>query len=166
MTPRRRVHPFLRLTLPLALLAAFLVAADPADKDKDKGGAADKDKAALKGKWEPISSESGGNKDDESEYKQYRVVFDGDKFTILKSGETHMKGTFKLDPAQTPKRIDMTIEDGPDGDSKGKTLAGIYELKDDELKWCFVPPDLGERPTSFASQSGTSQILATLKREK
>ena len=44
--------------------------------------------------------------------------------------------------------------------------AGIYELKDDELKWCFVPPDSGERPTSFASQAGTSQILATLKREK
>jgi len=164
MTPRR---PFLRTHLPLALLAAFLVAADSADKDKDKSGDADKDKAALKGKWEPTSSESGGNKDDESDYKQFRVVFDGDKFTILKSGETHMKGTFKLDAAQTPKRIDMTIEEGPSDDLKGKSLVGIYELKGDELKWCFVPPNGGdERPTSFASQSGTSQILATLKREK
>ena len=164
MTPRA---PFLRTRLPLALLAVFLLAAaDPAEKDKEKGNDADKDKAALKGKWEPTSSESGGNKDDESDYKQFRVVFDGDKFTILKSGETHMKGTFKLDVSQTPKRIDMTIEEGPDADTKGKSLAGIYELKDDELKWCFVPPDGGDRPTSFASQSGTSQILATLKREK
>jgi len=164
MTPRRA---FLQI-LPLALLAAFFLAADPAEKDKekDKAGDADKDKAALKGKWEPTSSESGGNKDDESEYKQFRVVFDGDKFSILKSGETHMKGTFKLDASQTPKRIDMTIEEGQEGDVKGKSLAGIYELKDDELKWCFVPPDGGERPTSFTSQSGTSQILATLKREK
>jgi uncharacterized protein (TIGR03067 family) len=163
MTSRR---PFLRIYLPLALLAAFFLAADPAEKDKEKGNDADKDKTALKGKWEPTASESGGNKDDESEYKQFRVVFDGDHFTILKSGETHMKGTFKLDAAQTPKRIDMVIEEGPDADIKGKSLLGIYELKDDELKWCFVPPDAGDRPTSFSTQSGTSQILATLKREK
>lgn len=167
MTPRRRVHPFLRIHLPLALLAACLVAADPAEKDKDKGGdAAEKDKAALKGKWQPTASESGGNKDDQADFKQFRLVFEGDRFTVTKGGEPHMKGTFKLDPSQTPKRIDMTIEDGADGDSKGKSLAGIYELKDDELKWCFVPPDGGERPTGFASQPGTSQILATLKREK
>jgi uncharacterized protein (TIGR03067 family) len=162
MTPRRSLP---RIHLPLTLLAAlFLVAADSADKEKSD---ADKDKAALKGKWEPTASESGGNKDDESEYKQYRVIFDGDHFTITKSGDAHMKGTFKLDVAQTPKRIDMTIEECPDGDLKGKSLLGIYELKDDELKWCFVPPgEGGDRPTSFASQSGTSQILATLKREK
>jgi uncharacterized protein (TIGR03067 family) len=147
--------------LVLTTLAAGLLAAD----DKDKGTAEDKDKAALKGKWEPTASESGGNKDDESEYKQFRVIFDGDKFTILKGGEQHMKGTFKLDVSQTPKRIDMTIEEG-DGDTKGKSLAGIYELKGDELKWCFVPPDAGDRPKDFSSQSGTSQILATLKREK
>ena len=162
MTPRRR---FLH-TVPLALLAAFFLAADPAEKDKEKGNDADKDKAALKGKWEPTSSESGGNKDDESEYKQFRVTFEGDKFTILKGGEAHMKGTFKLDASQAPRRIDMVIEECPSDDMKGKSLAGIYELKDDELKWCFVPPDSGERPTSFASQAGTSQILATLKREK
>ena len=166
MTPRRRVHPFLRIHLPLALLAACLMAADPAEKDKDKGGDAEKDKAALKGKWEPTASESGGNKDDEGDYKQFRVTFDGDKFTILKGGEAHMKGTFKLDASQTPRRIDMVIEECPSEDMKGKALAGIYELKGDELKWCFVPPDGGDRPTSFATQAGTNQILATLKREK
>jgi uncharacterized protein (TIGR03067 family) len=163
MTPHR---PRLRTLLPLALLAACLLAADPAEKDKEKGGDADKDKAGLKGKWEPTATESGGNKDDESVYKHFRVAFDGDHFTILKSGETHMKGTFKLDASQTPKRIDMTIEEGADGDVQGKSLAGIYELKDDELKWCFVPPDGGERPTSFTTQPGTSQICATLKKEK
>ena len=150
----------------LALCAVCLwsVAADPADKDK--GGDASKDTAALKGKWEPTASESGGNKDDESDYKQYRLVFEGDKFTILKSGETHMKGSMKIDSAQTPKRIDMVVEECPDPDMKGKSLLGIYELKGDELKWCFVPPDAGDRPKDFSSQAGTSQILATFRREK
>jgi uncharacterized protein (TIGR03067 family) len=151
---------------PLTLLAALALAADPADKDKDKGGDAEKDKAALKGKWEPMSSESGGNKDDESEYKQYRLVFDGDKFTILKSGEEHMKGTMKIDASQKPRRLDLVIEECQEGDMKGKSLEGIYELKGDELKWCFVPPDKGDRPKEFASQSDTSQINVTLKREK
>jgi uncharacterized protein (TIGR03067 family) len=158
----RRLRTF---TLSLALFAICLTAAALAADDKDKGDA-DKDKAALKGKWEPTSSESGGNKDDEANYKEYRVVFDGDQFTILKSGETHMKGTVKLDVSQTPKRIDMVIEECPDPDNKGKSLLGIYELNGDELKWCFVPPNGGERPSSFTTQSGTGQIFATLKREK
>jgi uncharacterized protein (TIGR03067 family) len=162
----RKTHPALRFAafLPIALLASFLLAADPADKDKD--GDAEKDKAALKGKWEPVSSDSGGNKDDEADYKQFRLVFDGDKFTILKSGETHMKGTFKLDASKTPRQIDLKVEEGPDEDVKGKALVGIYEVKGDELKWCFVPPDRGDRPKKFTTQSGSSQIFATLKRQK
>ena len=151
----------------VVVFAALLVAAAAADDKQDKEKSdADKDKAALKGKWEPVSSESGGNKDDEADYKQFRVIFDGDKFTILKSGEDHMKGTYKLDTSKSPKQIDMKIEECPNGDLKGKSLEGIYEVKDDELKWCFVPPDGGDRPKEMKSESGTSQILATLKREK
>jgi len=146
----------------LSLLAARLLA-DDSDKKKEE---ADKDKKALKGKWEPVSSESGGNKDDESEYKQYRLVFEGDKFTIKKSGEDHMKGKVKLDTSKTPRQVDLEIEECPDPDNKGKSLLGIYEVKEDELKWCFVPPDRGDRPKEFTSQAGTSQIMVTLKREK
>ena len=148
------------------ILLAFLVGAAADDKKDDKSSDADKDKAALKGKWEPVASESGGNKDDEADYKQFRVVFDGDTFTITKSGEAHMKGTYKLDASKSPRQIDMKIEECPDADMKGKSLQGIYELKDDELKWCFVPPNAGDRPKELKSESGTSQILATLKREK
>jgi uncharacterized protein (TIGR03067 family) len=77
-----------------------------------------------------------------------------------------MKGTYKLDADKTPKRMDMKLEKGPNGDAEGKSLEGIYEVKGDELKWCFVPPDQGDRPKEFASQSGTSQINVTLKRVK
>jgi len=159
----RKTHFTLMASAVLLSLVAARLVADDADKDKKD---AEKDLKSLKGKWEPVASESGGNKDDEADYKQFRVVFDGDKFTILKSGEMHMKGKVKLDAAKTPKEIDMMIEECPDQDNKGKSLKGIYELKDDELKWCFVPPDQGERPKEFSTQSGTSQILATLKREK
>jgi uncharacterized protein (TIGR03067 family) len=129
--------------------------------------AGDKDKAVLRGTWAPVSSESGGNADAEEEFKQYRLTFDGDGFTIEKSGKVMLKGTVNLDAAKTPKQIDMEIVECPDNpDDKGKSLAGIYEVSGDDLKWCFAPPGAGERPREFATRIGTDDILATFKREK
>jgi hypothetical protein len=45
-------------------------------------------------------------------------------------------------------------------------VLGIYELKGDDLKICFVHGGGGERPTDFASKEGTAQSLIVLKREK
>ena len=150
----------------LAALALGLVIGAAAD-EKDKGGAGDgaADKAALQGTWAPVSSESDGNPDAEEDYKQYRLTFEGDGFTVRRGGDVHLKGTYKLEAGQTPRRIDMTCTEGPDGGDV-KMLKGIYEVKGDELKWCFAPPDGGERPTEFGSKSGSGHIFATLKREK
>lgn len=152
------LHPLLAALLALCVVAA----ADDKDKDKDKGD----DKAALQGTWAPVSSESGGNPDAEDEYKQYRLTFDGDGYTVRRSGDVAIKGTFTLDGAQTPKRIDMLIAECENEADKGKTLKGIYEVKGEDLKWCFAPPDAGERPTEFATKAGSDHIFATFKREK
>jgi uncharacterized protein (TIGR03067 family) len=129
--------------------------------------AGDKDKAALRGTWAPSSSESGGTADAEDEFKQYRLILDGDAFTIEKSGKLMLKGTVKLGALTTPKQIDMEITECPDNpDDKGKLLSGIYEVSGDDLKWCFAPPGASDRPREFVSRAGTDHILATFKREK
>ncbi len=52
-----------------------------------------------------------------------------------------------VDPTKTPKRITMTALAGPK-DEIGKTMDGIYELKDNKLRMCFVEGGKA-RPTEF-----------------
>ena len=78
-----------------------------------------------------------------------------------------MKGTLKVDASQKPAHLDFKLSENPNNpDDVGKSLVGIYEVKGDELKWCFVLPDRSDRPKDFKSESGSGQINATLKREK
>lgn len=130
-------------------------------------GDAEKDKASLQGTWQTTSSEVDGEKQPEDDYKQYTLVFSGDKLVVNKSGDLVMKGEVKLDPSQKPGHLDFKLEENPNNpDDVGKTLPGIYEVKGDELKWCFSLPDGAGRPRDFKTEAGTFHIYATLKREK
>ena len=150
----------------LSVFALALVAAAPAMAADDKAGGADADKAALQGTWQNTASEVNGQKEPEEDAKQYQVSFEGDKMTIRRAGDVIMKGAFKLDVGQTPRQIDFKIEENPrDPEAVGKTLAGIYEVKGEELKWCFAMPDR-ERPKAFKTEADSGQVFATLKKEK
>ena len=70
--------------------------------------------------------------------------------------------SYKLDPSQTPKEIDITPLEGP---SKGKTEEGIYNLGGGVLKLCMPGPEGGPRPTELAADKGGKNILLTLIRE-
>ena len=148
-----------------AILLVGLVAAyaSAAADDKPAGD----DKAALQGTWRAVASEMDGDKQPEDEVKQHTLVFSGDTMTVNKGGDMVMKGKVTIDPTQKPGHIDFKLEENPGNpDDVGKTLTGIYEVKGDDLKWCFVLPDRSERPKEFKSESGSGQINATLKREK
>jgi uncharacterized protein (TIGR03067 family) len=148
-----------------AILLVGLVTAWVSAAADDKP--ADADKAALQGTWRAVTSEMDGQKQDEADVKEHTLVFDGDSLVINKSGEMVMKGKVTVDAAQKPGHIDFKLEENPaNPDDVGKTLAGIYEVKGDDLKWCFILPDRSERPKEFKSESGSGQINATLKREK
>ena len=155
----RRFDPFAK---GLALLGiAALLAAAPADKNDAK------DREALQGTWRAVTSQMDGEKQAEDEVKEHTLVFSAEHFTVYRNSELVMKGTATLDPGQNPRHIDMKLEENPaNPDDVGKTLPGIYELKGDELKWCFTLPDRSERPKDFTSESGSGRIYATLKREK
>jgi uncharacterized protein (TIGR03067 family) len=134
-----------------ALVVGLFLAADDAKKDKEQ----------LQGSWRPVSAEQGGKAQEE-----HLLIFDGDTFTIKKRDQLFLKGTFTLDPSQSPKVIDMKVTEGRRDEHKGKEVHGIYELDKGALKWCTAEPGGKDRPKEFATKEGTKQMLVTLEKEK
>ena len=148
------------LTVLVAGLLLSTVLAAEEKKDDAK-----KDQEALQGTWKPVSSEQRG-KDQGEEAREHALIFEKDTFTVKRGDEVVAKGTFKLDPAKSPKAIDMTITEGREDKDKGKEVRGIYQLDKTTLKWCFSEPGVAERPTEFATKEGDKRIFATLTKDK
>ena len=136
----------------------------PADDGAGKGGAIDA--KALAGTWEATMSQRGGNVEPEEQTRRYRLVFEGDKFSVLRDGNTLIAGTYKLDNQAKPAQIDMLIDESENAEDKGKTVLGIIEVSGDGMKWCTGGPRSTARPTGFASEEGSRDMLVVLKREK
>jgi uncharacterized protein (TIGR03067 family) len=148
---------FMRFRL---LLVGFVIGSWVAANARNNDGS--KDLEALQGTWRLISGEIGGRKMTAEELKQAKLVFKGDRYKVRRGSGSTVVGTVELNSANNPKGIDITDADGP---YKGKTLLGIYAVKDNELKECFAPP--GEaRPAKFVTKAGTSQFLHVWKRVK
>ena len=134
----------------LAPMAGLLIAAD-SDKQKGKD---DPDKEKLQGTWTAMSHEAGGQKQDGGD--GHTLTFDGNKFTIKKNEETEIEGTYTIDSSKKPKHIDVKIEKAKENRHEGDTAKGIYELKEDTLRWCTEEPGGGERPDEFTTQDGSN----------
>jgi uncharacterized protein (TIGR03067 family) len=142
------------IVLPAALTAALLVAADA------KEDAIKKDGDALKGTWLVVSLERDGKVEPISK-DAVRVITD-DEYTMTLHPLLTIKGTYKIDPTASPKRIETTPSSGP---YKDKPLLGIYELDGDVLKICYALPGK-DRPTAFSSNAGSGWILSVHKKLK
>jgi uncharacterized protein (TIGR03067 family) len=132
------------------------LAAQDATSDRDR----------LQGKWELTELIVGGKPAPRDRYAGTRFVFAGDRLTIVPPEDAGVIAprtfTVKLDPAKKPAAVDLTALDG---DQKGTTSPGIYELKGDTLRWCQSDdPRSKDRPTAFASNDGSRLYLFTLKR--
>src|SRR5262249_24996061 len=101
--------------------------------------------AQLRGSWQVTKSEP--------KFEPKRLVFDGDKLTIVFDETEKKEATIKIDSSVKPTQIDIV--------GRNKFL-GIYEVSEDTLRICF--PKGGKRPTEFKAEKGV--ILVTLKREK
>ena len=135
-----------------AAIAALAVAAAPADADR----------AALRGTW-VLSAATLEGRDHTDDFRGMKLILDGDRYTLDFDKNTD-KGTFTLDPAKTPKRIDVRSAEGP---FKGKTLPGIYELKGDTLRLCLDGDGKADkRPAAFEAPGTTRNMLLTYRREK
>jgi uncharacterized protein (TIGR03067 family) len=138
--------------------ATVLVLLVPADKAKDDAGKKELDK--LQGTWKSVSFEMNGKKTPEDELKKRTVTYTGDKWEVKEDGKVVVAGTQKLDPTKDPHEIDSLVTEG---EGKGTTMLGIYELKGDTFRVCFDPTGK-ERPKSFTPKEG--QFAGVVERMK
>lgn len=120
------------------------------------------DLKGLEGEWVMVSGEQRGEKTPPDIVNSAILKIKDDDLAHTIVGVITLKGPFTIDPAKTPKSIDVTDFDGP---SNGKKLLGIYELSSDELKLCFSLPEK-DRPSDFSTTTGTGHILHVWKRKK
>jgi uncharacterized protein (TIGR03067 family) len=134
----------------------LLIAAD------SKGGKDIKkpDEANVEGVWKVSALTFNGSEIDDA--KGSKFTFKGKKLA-RQTGDGEETYAFKLDGTKTPGEVDFVPDQG---DNKGKTLKGIYSLKDGELKLCLsLSPD-GSRPKKFESKDGEEVALVVLKKDK
>ena len=150
-------HAAMPLVVGLLLAAAVPLATAGDAKDE----AIKKDRMKYEGTWQVVSLEVDGNKADEQDAKKITVVNEADgKWRLEVDGKVIARGTSEIDPTKKPKAIDLTETEG---DDKGTTALGIYEVGDDERKVCYAKAGM-ERPDDFSAPAGSGRILAVLKR--
>ena len=136
--------------------AGFAALPATADEKKDKT-----DVDQLQGTWKFVSMEHDGQPTPKEDMPT--ITFEKDKFTVKAAGgQVLQAGTQVLDGSMKPKTVDATVSEG---EGKGTTMLGIYELDGDTLKACFDPQGK-KRPTEFKSTGGSGHMLVVLKREK
>jgi RNA polymerase sigma factor (sigma-70 family) len=134
------------------------------DADKAPEGSVAKELKALQGDWNVVELASDGQKASADDVKGMRWTFKGSELSGANPGEKpgDKSAKVKIDPSQSPRHFDLTI---PEGESKGKTMEGIYKLADGRLTVCLRDPEKG-RPTEFTAEKGSNQGLITLEKAK
>jgi uncharacterized protein (TIGR03067 family) len=131
-----------------------------------KKGAIMKEIERFKGTWQAVSSESDGKKLPEEEVKRITVRITGDKLEAYRDDRLIRVAVLNLDPTKSPKTIDSRVTESDVPELLGKTLTGIYELREDEYTICYAAVGKTDRPTELTARAGTGQYLAVFKRKE
>lgn len=123
---------------------------------------AKQDVDALKGIWSCVSGVIDGKPIADETARQLRLVMTGDTYTTTRGDQTLFKGKYTLDPAASPKRIDIRSEEG---ENAGKPAQGIYKIDGDTHTICYTMPGR-DRPQDFASAPGSGAFLVVWKKAK
>lgn len=146
----RRLAALCLLLFPLAA-HAFQSAADRLKREEEK----------LAGTWRVVSVEAGGQAVPQNQFRGLKMTFNSGKFTAQSGAGDKQEGTYKLDPSQGPKQIDIARKDGP---KEGRDQLGIYSLVGNTLKICTFG-SAKSRPDSFDTRDRPAATLMTLRRE-
>ena len=111
-------------------------------------------KGPFDGTWTVVALTAGGKKIPEEKVKLLQFKFQGEKVTLSVFGEGK-GGTVKVDATKNPKQFDLAF-------AGEKPNPGIYRLEKDTLTLCFS--EGGNRPTKFAAEAGSRNVLLVLKR--
>jgi uncharacterized protein (TIGR03067 family) len=125
--------------------------------------AAKKDLEKFQGKWNLVSAQRDGKPMPQEEVKKLKLTIEANRFVLRRESATISEGSFTvLDAVGSPKKIDETLTTGP---NTGRVFLAIYEIDDEQHRICFAAPGK-ERPTAFASEPGSGQLLQVWKRDK
>ncbi|MGV3722330.1 MAG: TIGR03067 domain-containing protein [Actinomycetota bacterium] len=142
---------FWTAVLAFAVTAPVARAAEPA-----------KEAVSLDGSWKVVALKSGDEEAPAEAFQWWRWEIKGKTIIISAEGEEPMELVAVIDAAKSPGAIDITALNG---DTKGKTAKGIFELKQERLRVCLGGPGVeGPRPTEF--DGGVGKGLITLERIK
>jgi uncharacterized protein (TIGR03067 family) len=114
------------------------------------------------GTWEVVSFVREGEETPREIAATITRVVEDDHVTWYRDGKSFAGTTLVLDPARSPKTLDVIPDGGP---QKGKAVLGIYRLEGDELTVCMAAPN-APRPKAFDAAEGTGQTLMTFRRRK
>lgn len=114
----------------------------------------------FQGTWSVVSITRSGTALPDDEVKQLTLTVKGNERVIKAGDELKSKATFAVDPGKNPKTIDITVSDGP---LAGKTVHGIYELKDGTLTICVNLTGDG-RPDDLTAKEGSDRLLQVFKK--
>jgi uncharacterized protein (TIGR03067 family) len=137
------------------------------------GEAPQSDLDKVQGTWTVAAGEENGKAIPKEIAETRTFTFTGDKAVVgISAGPANAQPpikptlpefTFKLDPTKKPKTIDVTFLNG---EEKGRTRLGIYQLEGDELKVCMPTEERTDRPSDFKAPKGSDLNVVTLKRSK
>lgn len=152
----------MRIALVTRLGALVLIATGGPGARADEKPAIAKELKKFQGDWTFASVEAGGKKLPAGPFEGRTVTFDGNKYAVKRGGKVEEAATVKLDPAKSPKALDVTVTAGP---NKGAVMVGIYEFDGGTLKVCFDSAGK-KRPTAFKTAAGSPAVLVVHKRLK
>ena len=118
---------------------------------------AESDLDQAQGNWVPSELIVNGDKVPAEELGSIQLKIQGNRFTLNTDSDT-FEGRLRLNPATSPKAMDVSLDDGTDA-------AAIYEISDGQLKVCYASPD-SPRPASFTSTTGSEHVLTIYKRKR
>jgi len=119
------------------------------------------DLARMQGDWMVATIKSNGLQQPQDEAESlFRTVKDN-TYVISRYSREFARGVFKLDATQTPRTIDSTPANSPDGTA----LLGIYEFDGDKLRVCNAPPGK-PRPKDFVARIGSQHTVTLWERER
>jgi uncharacterized protein (TIGR03067 family) len=123
-------------------------------------------KAVLKkiqGTWRFTKSVKDGKKVPKEDLAKMTITFKGDTWTVRKGDEVLQAGTHKFNPSKKLAQVDAVVTEG---EGKGNTMKGIYELKGNTMRVCFDPEGKA-RPKSFTAKEGQfSAVVERVKKKK
>jgi uncharacterized protein (TIGR03067 family) len=116
----------------------------------------------FQGTWQVESWIEAGKELPAADLKKRSVFFGANIFVSRRDGKLFQAGPAQIDPAKSPRTINLTIKEG---DGKDGVMLGIYEHSGDTLKFCFDPQGQN-RPEKFESDAKSGFTLITLKKPK